>query len=253
MIYGFYNSAAGAIVNAARVDVIANNLANVNTVGFRKDYMITEQRPSEAIERGRYRFREIYCDAMGGGTFVTRTYFDRDPGLLRETGNPLDVAIDGEGFFKISKNGRTYYTRAGNFKLDKDGMLRTADGEGYVLNADGSPIRILAPASAVSIGSKGQVYVNEELVANLWVVDLFPLNGVHKHGQTMFVADAQVQEMPFNGRVLHRWLEGSSANPVREMVELISAIRAFEINMRMISIQDGTVERAANDLGRIPG
>jgi flagellar hook-basal body protein len=117
MIDGIYISAAGALMQQTRHDITANNVANVNTVGFKKQIALLESRPPEAIIQG-LRTGEW---SAGGGLFVDQTVTDFTDGALEHTGNDLDLAINGKGFFAVSDGKNTLYTRAGNFTIDDEG------------------------------------------------------------------------------------------------------------------------------------
>ncbi|MDQ7781132.1 MAG: flagellar hook-basal body complex protein, partial [Planctomycetota bacterium] len=111
MISGIYDAAAGAITQDARVDMIANNLANLSTPGFARDQMVFRARLAEALEDGPYAFHNNVLDTMGGGLFIDRTYFDPTPGPISYTERVLDVAMEGEGYFEVTDGNKVYYTR----------------------------------------------------------------------------------------------------------------------------------------------
>ena len=142
MIYGLWLSAAGLQVNEYRQAVTANNLANVETTGFKEDLAVFSSRSVESQSGSQtLDLAHPILDELSGGTFVKPTYTSFEDGALQETGDPLDVAIRGEGFFVVQAGGREYLTRDGGFVLGLDGRLINARGQA-VLDADGEPILI---------------------------------------------------------------------------------------------------------------
>ena len=164
MIYGMYLSATGVITNSYRQDVIANNLANADTVGFKKDLATFRQRPTASAENplaGRH--GSPLLDGIGGGTFADPTAVDTSPGDLESTGNPLDAAIIGNGYFAVQgKDGQPRLTRDGQFQLDRDGRLTLANAQGSsVLDAEGHPI-ILGKFAATQITADGRRHAGRQ-------------------------------------------------------------------------------------------
>src|SRR6202167_1219493 len=118
MIYGLYLSASGVLTNSYRQDVIANNIANSETVGFKKDLALLQQRPTAAQELGRYDQTNSLLEPIGGGLLAANTVVDSSPGEIESTGNNLDVALQGKGFLAVSHNGQTHLTRNGQMILN---------------------------------------------------------------------------------------------------------------------------------------
>ncbi|MFZ5829790.1 MAG: flagellar hook-basal body protein, partial [Planctomycetota bacterium] len=154
MPYGLYISAEGAHAQDKRLQVIANNLANVDTVGFKRELAVFQARYAEAIEQGSVLpgFGEI--DDIGGGVMVVETKTDFSPAALKQTDVPTDLAIEGDGFFAVLRDGTTYLTRAGNFRLTSAGALVTQ--QGYpVLSEGGNPVAINPAGGDWEIGRDG--------------------------------------------------------------------------------------------------
>ena len=143
MLHGLYASAAGAMVQDARVSVIANNLANVSTAGFKEDFSYFMARAHEAVEAGRAEYGDaIFRDVVGGGVFLRGTQSNLAQGFLTHTENPYDIAIDGEGFMAVTDGSKSYYTRAGQLSVDSEGYLATIDGQYRFLGTDGELLRV---------------------------------------------------------------------------------------------------------------
>lgn len=253
MIYGLWSSAAGGMVHNLQVDTIANNLANVETTGFRRDLMVFRGRIAETREDA-LNLHQInpVLDRIGGGLFADRTYWEKSQGAVVNTGRPLDVGIDGAGYFAVRKNDRTYYTRAGNFTVDVEGRLLTADGGGEVLTSGGSGIRIGQP-SAVTIGPDGQVAENGEGVGTLALVDFPDPDRLEKVGDSLFEYKGEAVPQDGAGTLVQAALERSNVSVVEEMARMITALRAYESSMQMIRMQDETLARTVNDVGRVSG
>lgn len=148
MPYGMYLSAAGADVQSRRMELISNNLANVDTVGFKQQLAIAQARHSEAILRGESSPGGGSIDDLGGGVFLAESLIDFGPGAVKHTGVDTDFAIEGDGFFMVEKDGQQFLTRAGNFTMRADGKLPTQQGHS-VLDIGGNPIGIGSRVSSV--------------------------------------------------------------------------------------------------------
>ena len=143
MNYGLYLSATGVLANTYRQDVIANNLANSETVGFKRHLATFQQRPVESQAEGRPDLSDPTLDNIGGGFLVSPTQVDTSQGEFETTDNNLDAAIFGKGFFAVENKGKMQLTRAGSFLLNKDGELVLSNSEGQrVLDQDGQPIAL---------------------------------------------------------------------------------------------------------------
>ena len=224
MPYGLYVSAEGAQAQSTRMEVIANNLANVDTAGFKRELAILQARYAEAIEEGLVLPDTGTINDVGGGVMVRETKTDFAPGPLKNSGNPTDVAIDGEGFFVIQKDEETFLTRAGNFALTERGELVTQ--QGYpVLSTTGAPM-IVNPN-------------DPNWSRNLGVVMPESYGDLVHVGENLFRPLADPQPVPPEQRnVVTGYVEGSSVKPTTEMNELIIASRALEANVNMMRTQD---------------
>jgi flagellar basal-body rod protein FlgF len=237
MYYGLYMSAAGAHAQSSKVEVLSNNLANVNTVGFKRELALLHARQSEAIERGVASRGTGAIEDVGGGVRMNSTFTDYSPGTMQLTHIPSDLAIDAPGaFFQVERGGQTLLTRAGNFHVSNEGRLVTTKGES-VLASDGEPIQ-LDPNLPVNFIAGGVVEQAGNRV-ELALVRPKNLLGVSKVGENYFTADRTADVAPAEDRkVRSGYLEMSAVNPVEEMVELITASRAYEANVRIIQQHD---------------
>ncbi len=259
MNYGLYLSASGVLTNMHRQDVIANNLANASTIGFKRDLDAFSQRRPESQENpGPADLAHDLLDRLGGGMFVAPTQTDFRDGALRQTDNPLDLAIAGEGFFAVrtSENGQTHtrLTRDGRFSLAADGSLITTTGRHAVLGVDGEPVQV-NPNQPLTIDDAGLIRQNGEAVGQLRLAAVNDPGALKHMGGGLYQAtDAALAEAPQAvSRVMQGWLEASNVDPIREMVQMIRASRAIDNNATMLRYHDTVMEQAAGVLGRVSG
>jgi len=249
VIYGLYLSTMGALIEDAKTDVTANNLANVSTAGFKADMVVFRTRPTEAkedmsVESGG---PELLED-IGGGALIAEIATDLRQSGLRVTGRPLDVALDGEGYFGVSagEGAKRFYTRAGNLVVS-EGYLKTQGGM-FALDNTGRPIEVTS--ADLSISSDGTVFQSGEEAGRLMVVKPSAPRAMRKVGATLFSMSPAAREIASDAVVRSGFLEMSGANPVLEIASMVESMRAYEANLQLIKLQDGTLERAANDVGR---
>jgi flagellar basal-body rod protein FlgF len=237
MIQGLYTAASGMAAHQARIDVLANNLANVDTPGFKADLITIDQ---SVIPEN------LTSDILAPVTTVEagRPGMNLAPGVLKTTGNPLDLAIIGPGLFVVDTPQGERYTRAGNFVRDAQGFLTTQDGF-RVLGADG-PVSV--PETGFRVDANGRVAEG----STLRIVGNEKLEGLVKVGAALFapVEGAPAPAALADATVAQGQLEGSNVNVVMGMVEMLATMRTYEAYQKTIQALDQTVGQAANDLGR---
>ncbi|MCX7993127.1 MAG: flagellar basal-body rod protein FlgF [Fimbriimonadales bacterium] len=241
MIRGLYVAAEGMAARQKAQDAIANNLANLNTTGFKADRPVFET----VYERQLYRVQGGQSQPVGelsAGAILRELYTDFRPGALMTTGNPLDLAVDGLGYFAIQTPQGVRYTRNGAFQLNAQGVLTTR--EGYpVLGTNNQPIQVPRNAT-IQIGENGVVVANGAVVGQIQVAQ----GDLLKDPEGYFVGTAQPLANP---RIVAGVLEASNVNMVREMVSMIELIRAYETHQKAIHTHDETLGRAINELSKI--
>lgn len=253
---GLYIAATGMTSAMVRQDVIASNLANVSTVGFKADRVVNEsfadrllynmQGPNGALQQ---------MGEFGYGTRVAGTITDFAQGSLRATEGPLDVAIGGDGFFRVRmEDGIVAYTRNGQFTRSPDGFLTTQTGE-YVLGPSGTrpgdnlPVFIGTSGDPV-IKADGQVLAADGTRLGQIGISTLDIPNSRKIGQNMWVGD-ETGALPSATQLRQRFVEASGTNSVREMVDMITTLRSYESSQRVITSIDGTLDKAVNSVGTL--
>ena len=244
MPYGLYISAEGAAAQSQRMEVLSHNLANVDTVGFKKELAVLQARHSEAIAGGDDYAGSRSINDVGGGVKIRETMTQFGVGPLKSTGIQTDMAIEGEGFFVVNNDGQQMLTRAGNFQFTPDGCLITQQGHS-VLAVDGSQI-VIQPDLPWELGRDG-VISQQGNIFPLGLVKPAALGDLARAGENLFkpLADT-IPLLPEERHVRHKYLELSGVKPTTAMMEMIEASRAFESNIRMIQSQDRMIGTLVN-------
>lgn len=237
MPYGIYISAEGALVQSTRMAAISNNIANVDTPGFKRDLAVFQARYAEETQQGDDLLGSGSLNDLGGGVDIVGTYTDFSPGMRKITNQPTDLAIDGPGFFVVRHQGQDALTRAGNFMMTPTGGLVTQDGE-PVIAGDGTPVTINPQEGPWHINSNGML-VQGGRQTPLALVAPQSLGDLVKIGDNLFSPLGPLRPVePTQRRVSSGMLEGSTVNAVTEMTGMIETSRAFECNVNMIRNQD---------------
>jgi flagellar basal-body rod protein FlgF len=232
--YGLYISAEGAQALSQRLEVLSNNLANVDTTAFKRDLALFKARLTEADEQGLDQPGTGTINDLSGGVQFYETKTDFSQGPMRKTGAEFDMAIQGDGFFVVQKGDQQFLTRAGNFQLDGQNQLVSADGFPVMSDA-GTPIVIDSPWQLTANGEVAQAGA----LTPLAIVRPQSFGDLVKSGESLFKPLAPpVALPPGERRVAGGYLEGSGVRPTVEMMELIETSRAFEANVNLIRYQD---------------
>jgi flagellar basal body rod protein FlgG len=261
MNYGFYLSTAGAITGMRRLDTVANNLANSTTVGFKADIMSLTARLPENLERGGiYADTNAALDALGGGTLFAPNQIDLSQGALRQTANPLDVALEGDGFFVLespaARSGAAgsadrLLTRAGNLTRDTQGRLVLATSGTPVLGIDGRPILLSDDLAKVRIDVRGNVFQGDDAVGQLQVVQPADTANLRKEGRdALRLVGGRTKPAPTDTLVRQFNLEESTVDAVAALAELVKVSRGIEFSTRLMQTQDQMTGRLIDTLGR---
>lgn len=237
MFYGLYISAEGARAQSERLEVIANNLANVNTAGFKRDLAVFQARYAEEVQRGFDAPGSGSINDLGGGVMVRQTVTSYAPGPLERTDMPNDLAIEGDAFFVVRKGNQDFLTRAGNFMVQPDGSLVTPEGYN-VLTTDREPAVIRPDRGPYRFTEDGGIE-QPGLKSLLALVKPRSLGDLAKVGDYLFQPLAPTDDLDEKARqVRPGFLEKSAVRPTSEMMQLIETSRVFEANVNLIQDQD---------------
>lgn len=258
MNYGLHLATTGALVNLHRMDVLANNLANVGTVGFKPELVAARQRLVARAEDGLMSYpSNALMEKLGGGVLSGPNRVSFEQGPLEANGGPLDLAIEGEGFFVMRDDTDVTgdyqrLTRDGRMMLDKSSRLVSATTGLPVMDVGNRAIEIREPGQ-VQIGTDGTVRQGEKIVGQIQVIDVPDRTALTKIGHSMFraTADALANRQQARGQVRQGMVEGSAVDAVSTMMAVTEAGRAAQANLNVIQGQDRLMDRAINVLGRV--
>lgn len=284
MLKGLYTAYTGMINEQHRMDVMTNNLANADTIGFKKEgatsqafdsvlaYKIKDlseagnlpklistpkaideaEANNEANEN--YMQRRVRRVGMNLGVKTGENYVDYSEGPIKETGNTFDLAISDRGFFAVEYTNKadetsTKYTRDGNFTMDRQGYLVTQDGD-FVLDTNGRRIR-MNTALPVSIDRTGVITQDGTEVAAIGLTDFENYDYLHRYGENYFEPVDGAEEIESESEIYSGFLEMSNISIVSEMVNMIAIQRQYDSNQKVITTFDETLDTAVNQLGRV--
>jgi flagellar basal-body rod protein FlgF len=236
-----YVSLSAEVSLRRSLDVVANNIANMNTVGFKADRMI---------------FAEVVNKTAGDKStaptsFVQdkHTWTDFSAGPLRETGSNLNVAIIGDGFLGVDTPNGVQYTRDGRFLINNEGLLVNLDGN-PVLNMDGGQIQLPAGSNDVTINKNGVLSNNNAVVARLGIFSSDNPQAMQKVGSVGFTSNADLEPIQ-NAQIISGMVEDSNINSISEMTRMISITRAYEQANNFSETADGLRKDAVARIGRV--
>lgn len=246
MLKGIYSATAAMAAEMKRQQTIANNLANVGTTGYKQDSTTIASFPSMLMWR--VSDNPAAVGELGTGVMATETPVDLGQGALRRTDRPLDVALVGRGFFSVRTEQGDLLTRAGAFTVDAGGQLVTTNGDA-VLGANG-PITL--PNDDITITADGTIYAGGQRIDRLLIVDATEGARVVKVGDNLLSVQGGTAQPVAQGEVsvLQGQLEEANVDTVGAMTGLMAALRAYESAQRALKMQDQTLQRAIEELGR---
>lgn len=262
MLRGIETAAQGTAAILDWNDMMANNLANVNTTGFKKAQMIFKDIHEQALANASVNKQDQSTQNnriignLSTGSTVDSIVIDFSQGGLQQTGNPLDLGINGQGFFKIQTADGIAYTRNGNFLLNKDGFLVNSNGDA-VLDTSNSKIQIKLnnqQTKDINITGDGQIAIGQQKLQKLAVVDFTDKTQLESVGSTMFKPKDESETKPVqakNFEVRQGSLEGSNASIIESMLGSINASRTYETLNNILKNTSETLQKSTGTVGRL--
>lgn len=267
---GIFTAVSGAIAQSEKLDTIANNLANVNTPGFKRDqqvfqeYLTAYEKEPTAITVPRIPASiESFYDTQGGDKAYVDTagsYTDFSQGSLKVTGNKFDFAIEGDGLFEVGTPQGVRYTRSGDFTINNEGTLVTKQGfpvlkdGGAGAPAAGREIKFSMNQADVSVGADGTIMAGNQNLGKMALVKVTNKDSLRKVGANMYSLKDNMEsglQATSEAKISQGMLEGSNVNIVREMTEMITATRVFESTQKAIQAYDSMNGKAANEISKL--
>ena len=259
---GLYIAASGGTKQLKKLDVLSNNIANINTQGFKKDMLVYEEKKTPFQQINKNGFDANMMNTFSGAdpavsyVQVTQSLTNFEQGSLIKTDNPLDVAIEGKGFFVVDTPNGDRYTRNGNFHVDGSGQLVDHKGNMIKTIAD-EPILIPFGTKQVSINQEGSVFggteIEQETLGQIKIVDFENLHALKKEGEGFYInTNPSIKEILVNdAKVLQGFTENSNANAIHEMTQMIETVRQLEAYQKIIQSIDEADDQSVNSLAQV--
>lgn len=256
---------SGAIAQSAKLDTIANNLANTNSTGFKKDrqifseYLSSYEKAPNHLNVPRVPASvESFHDMQGGDkAYVNQagTYTDHSQGQMKVTQSPLDFAIEGKGFFEVLTPAGVRWSRNGSFSVDNDGRLVTKQGYPVLVEGAQDPAQrvIQVGNEKLTVSNQGDMYLGGNAIGRIAMVDFVDATQVRKQGNGLYQRNSTEfipRSVAGESRVHQGFLEGSNVNVVEEMTDMIMAHRIFEATQQAVKAFDHMDDKLINGVGR---
>lgn len=255
MVRGLYTAYTGMLAQQHKMDLVSNNLANINTAGYKKDQAILGSFHEMMMHRINDQPEGLSkrIGSISPGARVEEVYTDHTQGTMQQTDDPLNIAIQGSGMIAVGdlqEDGSftERYTRDGSFTLDQEGFLMTKDGY-RIMSIQDEPLQV--SGYDIRISTNGSVYQGENLLGQIKLVDFEDTTTLRKQGDSLYNVTDQSVIVPFTGRVDQGFLEVSNVNSVEEMINMINVMRTYEANQKVITTYDATLEKSVNSIGAI--
>ncbi len=249
MVRGLFIAGTGMFTQQRRMDVVTNNIVNAETIGFKKDTMVTQSFRDLIIDRIRDPDSgNPRVGPLNTGIYSDETLISFARGAMEQTDRYTDMAIEGDGFFVVETQDGERYTRAGDFYVNNEGYLLNPDGL-YVMGENGR----MQTGVNFTLAVDGTITRQDGTeVDRLRIVDFEDRLVLRKQGHNLFYAhnDAPAAQLE-NPRVIQNMIENSNVDIGREIVDMIEVTRSYEANQRIARMTDETLNRAVNDVGRV--
>ena len=253
MNYGLQISASGALTSIHQQDALTNNLANINTAGFKPILTGTMFRdaPSQASNQEMFSSSSL-LRKLGGGVFAAQTRINFAQGTLERTEDPFDMAIQGDGFFVVGDSSNPSLTRDGRFTINADGKLVMATNGSPILSTKNQPIEIDPANGPITVSKDGTITQAGETIDQIQISDVPDRSNLIKVGSGLFASmSGSLSLIDATGTINQGMLEGSGVSEIGALMQIQSASRAAQGNIGMIDMQNKLMERAINTFGRI--
>lgn len=252
MLKGLDSAASGMMAQMVADDVAANNIANANVVGFKRSDVQFKSFADMMLNRISFG-KNIPLGKLSGGSDIHAASIRFSQGTMQVTGNPLDVALQGDGFFEVQDaKGKLFYTRAGNFTLDQEGYLATKNG--LRVNGDGGPIQLVA-ADNITIQTTGDIYNGDTQIGKIKVVQFENKGLLTSHGENTFEAPTNAVPLPADPetQLVQKHLELGNTNIIKDLIGTMTGMRVYEALQKSIQTQNSMLEKVVNEVGRVRG
>jgi len=255
MFRGLYTAYTGMRSQQEKMDTISNNLANVDTAGYKKDQVVSAS--FKEMLTLKINDPEVpYSTSIGKmslGISSQEIHTDHLQGSMKQTDESLNIALQGQGMIKVGRMNEDgtmteRYTRDGSFMLDQEGHLVTSEGL-FVLGEENTVLTL--DQYDVRINKDGSIYSNEVRLGQIQIVGIEDTKTLRKEGGSLYVGTEETVEVPFVGTVEQGFLESSNANSIEEMINMINVMRTYESNQKIIQTYDATMEKVVNNVGSI--
>lgn len=249
MIRGLYTAASSMNLLEKKSNIRSNNLANVNTNGFKKTGGISRSFPEMLLNKIEAGEPDKEVGELSTGAYMERTFKDMSQGAFKRTDNSLDFAIEGEGYFVVETEAGQRYTRSGNFTLNSDSELVTQTGN-PVLDSEGERIQLI-PGQDFRVSKDGQITFNNGLQgAEIGLVNFEDSAQIQHQGGNLYAAKEGVEPQQSDAAVAQGYLESSNVKIVEEMTKMIKTTRHYESNQKVISSIDESLNKVINQVGQ---
>jgi flagellar basal-body rod protein FlgG len=230
-------------------EIIADNVANIHTPGYKGEEASNKAFPSMLLERTSSNGginESTPIGSMGSGVVVDRVARMNVQGVLQTTDLSTDLALTSEGYFAIQTPNGERYTRNGHFQLNSEGTLQTADG--HVVLGENGPIGPLS--KSFTVNRDGTVMDQGQVIDRLRIMEI-PEGALLREGQSLYASNQPTQQLLGEVGIQQGAVEGSNVDVSDQMVKMVTVMRAYEANQKVIQTQDATLDKAVNEIGKI--
>lgn len=250
MIRGLYTAASGMLTKQAQQESLSNNIANLNTAGYKKDKVIMRSFDEMVVQNiDGSKKRTVGPVEFGVGVDETKTDFSK--GVIEETGRNLDFAIDGDGFFTLEDaDGNEKYSRDGRFQIDRDGYIVNSEGYRVLGEVNGVKMPIQVNSADISLNPDGS-FVNGEDSIKFSITRFTDTSTLSKDSANCYISNDQSGEMDTDSRIRQKSLERSNVDMIDTITEMISIMRSYESNQKVIQSMDETLGKTVNEVGKV--